>query len=280
MIHAHHIHPSLLSDTVPVALVGCGGSGSQMLTGLARLHTAMVALGHPGGLEVTVYDPDAVSASNVGRQLFSHSDVGLNKAIVLTHRVNSFFGLNWLAEPRSYTAGDGRDALVISCVDSRAARKEIAREQTMRYWLDMGNRQHDGQVVLGEGEHHYQHRWTRDAYRLPLVSELFPEIIDDTQDGDNDGPSCSLAEALERQSLFINQAVVTFALDLLFQLFRNGRLVHHGAFINLAAGLVQPLAIDPALWKRINPALKSSVRSRARLNGKSVRKADIVALAA
>ena len=75
----HTIHPSLLRGQVSVALVGCGGVGSQVLTGLARLHKALVSLGHPGGLHVTAFDPDTVSESNVGRQLFSPADVGINK---------------------------------------------------------------------------------------------------------------------------------------------------------------------------------------------------------
>ena len=59
------------------SVIGAGGTGSQMLMGLAQLHTAMIALGHPGGLDVTVIDSDQVSEANVGRQMFYPSDVGL-----------------------------------------------------------------------------------------------------------------------------------------------------------------------------------------------------------
>jgi pyruvate/2-oxoglutarate dehydrogenase complex dihydrolipoamide dehydrogenase (E3) component len=50
----HQLVPELLTREVRVTVIGAGGSGSQMLMGLAQLHTAMIALGHPGGLDVTV----------------------------------------------------------------------------------------------------------------------------------------------------------------------------------------------------------------------------------
>lgn len=52
----------------------------------------MIALGHPGGLEVTVIDSDQVSEANVGWQMFYPSDVGLSKATVLVNRINMAMG--------------------------------------------------------------------------------------------------------------------------------------------------------------------------------------------
>jgi PRTRC genetic system ThiF family protein len=264
-----HVLPAsfLDGDPVEVDLVGCGGNGSQMLTGLARLDRAMRALGH-AGLRVTAFDPDTVTAANVGRQLFAPADVGINKAIALVHRVNAFFGLAWRAEPQRWSSEYRRSNMVVTCVDTRAARIAVDREAQggppPRYWLDLGNREADGQVVLGE--------WvgrTRPARaaaiegqvvdRLPTVLELFPEIRA-TKDTDDAAPSCSLAEALGRQELFINQAVATLALELLWRLFRFGRIEWHGAFVNLASGRVQPLPVDPEVWGRmgINPKRRTS----------------------
>ena len=64
-----------------------GGTGSQVATNLARMDMALRALGHPG-LHVTVFDPDTVSEANIGRQLFSESEIGLNKAVALVTRIN------------------------------------------------------------------------------------------------------------------------------------------------------------------------------------------------
>lgn len=249
----HPIHPDLLAEPVEIALVGCGGNGSQMLSGLARLDRALRALNHPG-LDVVAFDPDEVSEANIGRQLFSPSDVGRNKAVVLVHRVNIFFGLTWRAVPAAFSlrTREGAADIVISCVDSRRARKAIAADldgrHGVKYWMDLGNRAADGQVVLGIPAWNAEHR----AYpqRLPTVAELFPEIAD-TRIADDDAPSCSLAEALERQHLFINQAVVTPALQLLWQLFRYGRTDWHGAFVNLESGRTVPLPVDPEAWARL-----------------------------
>ena len=49
--------------------------------------------------------------------------------------------------------------------------------------------------------------------------------------------------ALERQELFINQAVVTPALEILWEFFRYGKITWHGAFINLRAGSMRPYLV-------------------------------------
>ena len=68
---------------------------------------------------------------------------------------------------------------------------------------------------------------------------------------DNTQPSCSAAEALQRQHPFINQTLAQHALALLSRLFRGDPLSYHGGFVNLASGSVVPLRADPAVWKRI-----------------------------
>ncbi|HEY3281562.1 MAG TPA: PRTRC system ThiF family protein [Armatimonadota bacterium] len=264
----HVTHANLLQPHGPVtvALVGAGGSGCQMLTGLGRLNHALRELGHPG-LRAGVFDPDKVSASNVGRQLYAPSDVGLYKAIVLTHRVNAHFGTDWEAYPERYE-GQGVGTrpgasfspdLIVSCVDTAASRRGIHNLlvggkagywRSTLYWLDLGNRSRDGQVILGQPPSAVATRdrertrcgQLKPILRLPMVTELFPELLDESLPED-DRPSCSLAEALDHQDLYINQAVVTWALHLLWSLFRDGQIGVHGYFVNLAEGRVNPLAV-------------------------------------
>lgn len=47
--HRFFIPTTLLERPVTVWLLGAGGTGSELLDGLARLHAALLALGHPGG---------------------------------------------------------------------------------------------------------------------------------------------------------------------------------------------------------------------------------------
>lgn len=256
----HHLPGSYLERPVSIAVVGAGGSGSQMLTGLAQLHHAMLALGHPGGLSVVAIDDDEVSPSNVGRQMFYPSDVGQNKANVLIHRINMAMGTNWKACPAKLEKNSRleRIDMVIGCVDTRSARAAIrtaGERSSVNYWLDLGNKQHDGQVILGEFANPRIDEW-RKTQRLPTVADLFPETCDPSLEGEDSGPSCSLAEALEKQSLFVNRGVALYALNLLFELFRYGGLNHHGVFVNLKTARTSPLAIDPEAWKRFGYGMK------------------------
>lgn len=257
----HHLPQSFLTNEIDVLLVGAGGTGSFMLTGLAQLHMAMLALGHPYGLSVTVVDDDIVSEANVGRQMFYMSDIGLPKAEVLVNRINLAMGTHWKALPVRVTGNQTISSdIVIGCVDNRKARKAILAEASKTrlhdkrsassnksvYWLDMGNRLNDGQVVLGEigGPHR------AGDIRLPHAADLFPEIIDDALEAADDTPSCSLADALEKQSLFINRGISLYALNMLSDFFRHGQLEYHGVFMNLKNARTSPLAIDSEAWKR------------------------------
>lgn len=247
----HHLSAELLTREVRVSVIGAGGTGSQMLMGLAQLHTAMIALGHPGGLDVTVIDSDQVSEANVGRQMFYPSDVGLPKATVLVNRINMAMGTGWRAETRRLTASESlRTDLAIGCVDNRQARKAILDSVARGgggYWLDLGNRLHDGQVVLGQ----VSALWAKpNVDRLPHAVDLLPEIADETQEADDDTPSCSLADALEKQSLFVNRGVSLYALNLLWELFRYGQVSYHGVFVNLKNARTTPLPVDPEAWAR------------------------------
>lgn len=267
----HYLHPELATRQVRVVLVGAGGTGSQMLEQLGRLNRAMLALGHPKGLQVLVVDHDTVSAANVGRQAFYPCDVGSYKALTLVNRLNMAYGTQWGAEVgklqvRSHNLGNAD--VVVGAVDNRAARLAILRclEHTsggIRYYLDMGNRAADGQVVLGEVTS--DKRRTDNPWRLPHVGELFPELIQAKLDKEEDDlPSCSLAEALEKQSLFINSAVSMFASNLLWQLFTKGEIEYHGAFVNLDHMRVMPIGIDHETWERFG-VIKTGKRQKVKV---------------
>lgn len=54
----HTLDPQLLERPISILVVGCGGNGSAIVSGLPYLHQAMLAFGHSGGLQVTLIDPD------------------------------------------------------------------------------------------------------------------------------------------------------------------------------------------------------------------------------
>src|SRR6266496_3688284 len=145
-METHHIHPELLKHRVRVLVVACGGNGSAIAAGLPYLHQAMLAAGHPYGLDVTIMDGDVVSATNCVRQPFSQAEIGHFKAVVLVSRMNLFWGVNWKATPQHLTESSAIDRpdIVIGCVDSRASRRVIhckltGHQSDTSYYLDLGN---------------------------------------------------------------------------------------------------------------------------------------------
>ncbi len=263
-IKVHFINSYLLNPTNPITvnLIGAGGTGSQVLTALARINQSLIALGH-AGLFVRVFDSDIVSKANLGRQLFADSEIGLNKAVVLINRLNRFFGTNWKAFPYSYNKDNYQKLgqykianLTITCVDTVTARFEIAEilkgEAAEKinhsclpyYWLDFGNSQYTGQVVLSticNIEQPKSKRFTPVA-RLPFITEEFKALLEQSEEKDNT-PSCSLAEALTKQDLFINSALANIGASLLWQMFREGMITARGFFLNLKQFKTRPLMV-------------------------------------
>jgi PRTRC genetic system ThiF family protein len=260
----HFTDNYLVNPTNPVTvnLIGAGGTGSQMLTCLLRMHQAMLPLDYPG-LMVNVYDDDTVSPANLGRQLFAEAEVGLYKSVALVNRINRFIGTNWKAVTKRYDAETcrylpdrGKANLYITCVDNAAARFEIGEilkpyqssngyeRNKPLYWMDLGNSKDTGQVLLstiGRLKQPCSEKFAP-VGNLPFVTETFKDLLQ-TADLTDNTPSCSLAEALTKQDLFINSALANMGASLLWALFREGILFNRGFFMNLRDFRVQPIKI-------------------------------------
>lgn len=237
---------------ITIHLIGAGGTGSQVLEALARMDSALIRLGHPG-LYVTAFDGDEVSDSNIGRQLFSPADIGLNKAICLVTRINQFFGLDWEAVPQMYQNNASTANITISCVDNVKSRlainahlkKERKRADIFEkplYWLDFGNTQKTGQAILGTIASCKQPAKAQQPTqeKLPTICDMFDLTRINEKDS---GPSCSLSEALRKQDLFINATLAQMGCALLWKLFREGCIEFHGVFLNLTTMKANPLSV-------------------------------------
>lgn len=258
----HVVYPYLMNPTNPVSvnLIGAGGTGSQMLTALSRINQALVALGH-AGLQVNVFDDDIVQQANLARQLFTSQEIGLNKAVTLINRINRFFGTNWKAVPERFEltstkSNDNRMAnITVSCVDTvksrvnieallRSADRKSAQRDSNLYLLDFGNSKDTGQVLLcsiGEIAQPKSEQFIS-VGALPSWIEEYPLLLKESEDNDN-VPSCSLAEALEKQDLFVNSALANIGASLLWRMFKDGILFNRGFFMNLKDYRTQPIAI-------------------------------------
>jgi len=262
--NVHIVEKTLLNPYNPIIinLIGAGGTGSQVLTALGRMNHALIELNHPG-LMVRVFDDDKVQPANLGRQLFNTAELGLSKAVALVNRINLFFGTSWKAITERYNREtiladpDLRMAeFTISCVDTVSARFEIAellmgldkRMTYMRnrplYWMDFGNSKDTGQVVLATLTPIPQPESKKFEVveSLPLVTAEFGELLKQSETNDNT-PSCSLADALGKQDLFINSALANLGASLLWQMFREGMLFNRGFFLNLKEFRTTPLKV-------------------------------------
>lgn len=264
----HYLPPALITPQKPldIALAGIGGTGSQLLSGLARTHHSLRAVGHPG-FTVYIFDPDSVSESNIGRQLYSISDIGQNKANVLVTRVNLFFGLNWFGYPcfLNLDKANRRMDILITAVDSAASRIEIHHQikqtRSVYYWIDTGNTKNTGQVIMGTPANIQQPKIYKTSDYLPTVIDLYPNLK--SMDNEKEqGPSCSIQQALERQDLFINSFVANTASHLLWTALKNGYLTYHGAFINLRPPSIRALPINEEVWERMGCKQKIKRRKK------------------
>ena len=223
----HFTDNHLINPTNPIAVnvIGAGGTGSKLIIALLEMNHSLIELGH-AGLFVRLWDDDVITNANLGRQRFAECETRLYKSVALINRANRWAGTNWKAESRKFEK-DSLDRLpdnagasiYISCVDSVKSRFEIADilgrlsngkaySNRPRYWLDFGNSQHIGQVLLstiGTIKQPNSEKYETVA-SLPMVTEEFGELLKQSEQQDNT-PSCSLAEALEKQDLYINSTL-------------------------------------------------------------------------
>ena len=260
----HFVDNVLLNPTNPISinLIGAGGTGSQVLTALARMNHALTELNH-AGLSVRLWDDDVITEANLGRQLFAESELGLYKSVALINRTNRFFGTDWKAEIQKFEKDylnnlpeNATASIYISCVDSVKSRFEIAKilnelkidkgyyRNQSKYWIDFGNSQFTGQVLLSTVGNIRQPNSEKyeTVENLPFVTEEFGELLKQSEQ-DDDTPSCSLAEALEKQDLFINSTLAQMGSSLLWNLFRNGLTENRGFFLNLKNFQSQPIKL-------------------------------------
>ncbi|MDL2230396.1 PRTRC system ThiF family protein [Alistipes sp. OttesenSCG-928-L06] len=268
MTRAHYTHKYMSNPQHPltVNVIGAGGTGSQVVTCLGRLDATLAALGHPG-LYVRVYDPDDVDTPNIGRQKFGDADLGRNKAECLVTRINAFFGTGWEAVPAKYPTTmkdmkkDDLANIYITCTDNITSRYELStllkllldwRKAKNRtdidyscplYWMDYGNNQKTGQVIVGTLSAKIDQPKNgkfEGVAKLPWITDLdgYNGLSDD-----DSGPSCSHAEALAKQDLFINSTLAELGMTILWRMIRQGYILQHGVFLNLETMTMNPMPV-------------------------------------
>ncbi len=231
-------------QNVNLTLAGCGGTGSFLTLHLARLAYHARQLGID--LHLTLVDPDHVEEKNVGRQNFVPAEIGRPKAEALAARYGFAFGLaiRFYSEPiadrhvdRDHRFRDGWLHLVVGAVDNTAARRDIeAIAKSWRgrlWWLDCGNHDASGQVLLGnEAIEQPEINPMGFCNQVPLPSVQHPELV-----AEKPALTGCADDALAGiQSLMVNQAVAGWAASYLHRFVVAGDLDACATYFDLRAG--------------------------------------------
>ncbi|WP_199438514.1 PRTRC system ThiF family protein [Vibrio owensii] len=238
------IDNSLTDRSLSIALVGCGGTGSFLVDELIALDTALKALDPHNALTVTLYDPSTVTQANLVRQKFFPTQIGMNKAEALAWTANNLHGKSFsykadAFDPKIHRAHN----IIITALDKPSTRLNLYNEllnQTHRFWLDCGNDDQSGNVVLGELG------FKKEGVRLPTVCDFFDYST--LSDADSEIKSCSALESLTRQKLGVNATCARIAGQVLFNLVINGSLKNNGAIFDIEDLSVSPLEIGGNEW--------------------------------
>src|SRR5258706_7162135 len=224
MTQAHAFNPD--NNLNEIVLVGLGGTGSQWARTICRIvHDLRRRRQHTP--QIRFVDPDKVEAKNVGRQMFTHADVGCYKAEVLARRFNLALGLGitWNNEPfRAVQHARSYGSLLCGAVDNHEARCELAKVQHA-VWVDAGNHVTSGQVVVGNcGDRNLVLRSleTEHFNYLPNAALIFPSLLEPEPTPDERQPTVNLscADLVEhnQQHLLVNDLMGSIAGEYCFKL--------------------------------------------------------------
>lgn len=264
-------------------VIGGGGTGGRLVPLLAQF---IKTVNWVENAKIYVIDHDAVEEKNLLRQNFIKLDLNKHKAVVLADRYSKAFGANIVpvvkqvddyrtfgeefvldefysaetSRTNRLTLGNIKNAIIIMCVDSVAARHSILNhlfsDRTPRnlFIIDAGNGNDFGQVVV-YNDSYYQAPGLTSQYFIKEETEKLPL---DTPHGKlipfdvelpiipfphkfylemADGPEKSCADL--DQTLAINAAMATTIMGIVQNfIYVNKRIQFHKLNINLLHGVV------------------------------------------
>lgn len=241
-------------------LIGCGGTGSFLALHLARMaYHAREQYGRR--VNLVFVDPDIVEAKNIGRQNFCPAEIGMRKAETLARRYALAFGLEitFINEALDGDSSgpfsmrmrgdryEGALGLVVGAVDNGAARAAIRR--VMQYfqhepvwWIDCGNHEHSGQVLIGNRESAAPMISKLGFCEgLPLPSVQHPELLETP--AAQEAASCADLTLHDVQSLMVNQAVATYAASYCYRMVITHDLDIYATYLDLVTGSARSMGI-------------------------------------
>lgn len=236
-------------------IIGAGGNGGYLIPNLLRqisLQNRFLKIENKPGHTITIIDADSVEDKNLTRQNFLPRDVGHNKAEVMANRYGMAFGLevNYIPEYldgakmlKEIIGGSGNIPIVVGAVDNNKTRAivyEVFKEKKGMFWLDAGNEEWAGQVVVGYNAGKAVDKSNKEPhlFNLPSVADIYPEILEATDKLPHE-LSCAERAVSNPQNIQTNQnaanLMMNFANTILTADARNGYgLKAHAVAFNTA----------------------------------------------
>lgn len=222
-----------------VMIVGCGGTGGFVAEGLCRLL--------PLSVPIVLVDPDRVEARNLRRQNFFPEDLGKLKSEALGQRLSRKYhrAIAYSFLPISLSPV-GFNSLVIGCVDNGPARRNIAARFTATYgnapawWVDAGNGENFGQILIGNRSGAAQYRTSEKGdrfYSLPLPTQQMPDLL-------RQQPAVISCADIEEQGPTINQSMAALVIEVVRRLIA-GTCSWIQLYLNLEMGTLRPVLVTP-----------------------------------
>ncbi len=261
-------------------LIGCGGTGSWLAPHVVRL-ARFLREANWANVVVTFVDPDVVEPKNVFRQNFGTAEIGAHKAETLALRLGPAWGVEIHVHTTRFDKkmiewNYGDVGVLIGCVDNAMARKAIADALDCHggnggmysngdpslphlWWLDAGNGENTGQVLLGSTSslkvlHFAFPHYPDSTYcvHLPAPHLQHPDLLElrpienKTTEGLS-ATSCAQLVWTGDQSPSINSMVANLAVSYLWRLFTDKQgLTTFATYCNLEALSVRSRYITPA----------------------------------
>ena len=250
-----------LQSASMLAVVGCGGTGGFLAEGLCRLF-------RDTPFRLLLVDHDRVEERNLLRQNFYPDDLGRFKAQALAERLALRFrrpvayALDPFSSPLEERSALGHGwrtvhpGILVGCVDNAPAREAMAQwAETWHYgmwWVDVGNGEHFGQVLVGNAPpDRLQGAFREDdqvCIALPRPSDQRPELLVPSERQAD--PNCAEAVAAGEQSPTINQAVAAVALEVVRRIV-EGSCAWMQVALDLESGTMHPTYATPEAVSKI-----------------------------
>ena len=279
-----------------ITVVGTGGTGGLLVRDLAMLLYGLKnGENHRLEIPVTLCEGDLVEPKNLFRQPFighvdydggRHGDIDRNKAIVLSERYGTAYGLKINAydkfiedevdddnnvKPGSEilkkillagapTYSSNFIPILIDCVDNNFTRKNYIKpcfdSMDNIIFISSGNDEFTGQVVCA-----FKHNG---KVMLPPVWEVYPDMFNEVNDFINRPGACSEKVVSNPQNLQTNLMASTIIRGYLNNILARNELTTYMHTFSAKTGQIRPFYIDSAMLPKDETAEKQQIQKKPR----------------